>query len=159
MRGRPAGEIINNAEGSVQKRGAACCRTRPRLLPLQHEWARRKELLFAAAAAAAMRAAIEDFFARGMGENEQLTFPSLRPFGASDRRAESRSRRRRAQFYSPGKFTTTYCGSRLSLSPLPSVPCSAKRQKAMGQKHYTDGRTASGPLPLALFPSVSCYIP
>ena len=122
-----------------------------------------EEQLFAASAA--MRAAIEDFFARGMGENEQLTFPpfvlpSVRGFGPTGRAVVGR----RAQFYSPGKFTTTYCGSRLSLSPLPSLAPSlrsAKRQKAMGQKHYTDGRT-DGERPSllpSLFPSVSCYIP
>ena len=103
----------------MQKEGLLAAELDPDSRSLKHEWARRKEQLFAAAMA--MRAAIEDFFARGMGENEQLTFL---PFPASVRSGlrtdgQSRSRRRRAQFYSPGKFTTTYCGSRLS--PLPSV--------------------------------------
>ena len=67
MRGQPVGEIINNAEGSVQKEGLLAAELDPDSRSLQHEWARRKEQLFAAAAA--MRAAIEDFFfARGMGE-------------------------------------------------------------------------------------------
>ena len=81
-----------------------------------------------------------------MGENEQLTFPpfvrpSVRGFGPTGRAVVGR----RAQFYSPGKFTTTYCGSRLS--PLRrSLPRLKGKRQWDRNTTPTDGPTASGPL-------------